>query len=91
MTDARKRAWETRRKKYGARGHSGPYSAFVPVYSPPWNVRLRNMEQALIRLYRQGVLSEGQVSRATGMDRVSCRNAAIHQENLEKGKANAAD
>lgn len=26
LTERRKRAWETRRKKYGPRGHDGSYS-----------------------------------------------------------------
>jgi hypothetical protein len=42
------------------------------------------MQEMLIRLYRQGVLSEGQVSKAAGIDRVSCRDLAIQQADAEK-------
>lgn len=42
------------------------------------------MTDTLIRLYREGVLSEGQVSKATGIDRVSCRDLAIQQAEREK-------
>lgn len=78
--DVRKRAWKTRREKYGQRGHSGAYGQMRPIYTATWNERLRSMQDALIRLYREGTLSEGQVSKATGLDRVSCRELAIQQE-----------
>lgn len=83
LADARKQAWETRRKKYGQRGHSGSYGGCRPFYIASWNVRLRMMEDALIRLYRQAVLSEGQTCKATGMDRVTVREMAIRQANLD--------
>lgn len=79
ISDVRKRSWETRRKKYGARGHGGAYGTFRPVYTAPWHDRLQTMQNALIWLYRGGVLSEGQVSKMTGLDRVSCRELAIQQ------------
>ena len=74
--DVRGRAWITRRKKYGARGHNGTYGASRPIYTARWNERLRTMTGLLIKLYSEGVLSEGQVSKATGMDRVTCRELA---------------
>lgn len=83
IADIRKRAWETRRKKYGEHGHSGSYGTQRVVYSARWNERLQSMQDMLIRLYRQGVLSEGQVSKACGIDRVSCRDLAIHQAQKE--------
>lgn len=86
IADVRKRAWKTRREKYGARGHSGTYHHPRPIYTARWNERLNTMQDALIRLYREGVLSEGQVSKATGLDRVSCRDLAIQQADREKGK-----
>ena len=85
IRDIRKRSWKTRREKYGERGHSGAYSHPRPIYTARWNERLNSMQDALIRLYRQGVLSEGQVSKATGLDRVSCRDLAIRQEESEQG------
>ena len=83
IADIRKRAWKTRREKYGERGHSGPDGTKLIVYSARWNERLRSMQDMLIRLYRQGVLSEGQVSKACGIDRVSCRDLAIQQATKE--------
>ena len=83
--DVRKRAWATRREKYGQRGHSGAYSHPQVIYTATWNERLRTMQDALIRLYPEGGLSEEQVSKATGLDRVSCRDLAIQQADREKG------
>lgn len=83
IADVRKQAWKTRREKYGQRGHSGAYSHPRPVYTARWNERLNSMTDVLIRLYREGVLSEGQVSKDTGLDRVSCRNLAIRQAEAE--------
>lgn len=79
--EVRKRAWMTRRQKYGKCGHSGSYGMAKLHYTAPWHARLQSMQAMLIRLYREGILSEGQVSRATGLDRVSCRELAIEQEN----------
>jgi hypothetical protein len=86
MTDVRKRAWKTRRAKYGERGHSGAYCHPQVVYTARWNERLRTMTDALIRLWREGVLSEGQVSKATGIDRVSCRDLASQQAMADSSK-----
>ncbi len=83
IADIRKRAWKTRREKYGKHGHAGPYGTNPIVYSARWNERLQSMQDMLIKLYRQGVLSEGQVSKATGIDRVSCRELAIQQATQE--------
>ena len=80
LSDVRRRAWKTRRAKYGQRGHSGAYGPMRMVYLAPWNARLRSMQDCLIRLYREGVLSEGQVSKATGLDRVSCRELALQSQ-----------
>ena len=79
IANVRKRAWETRRKKYGARGHSGAYGAFRPIYTMPWHSRMRTMQNALIWLYRGGVISEGQTMKMTGLDRISVRELAIQQ------------
>lgn len=51
-----------------------------PIYIAPWNQRLRSMEDFLIGLYREGTISEGQVSKATGLDRITCRDKAIQKE-----------
>jgi len=84
VSDIRKRSWKTRREKYGERGHGGAYCHPKPIYTRRWNERLNSMQGCLIRLYRQGVLSEGQVSKATGLDRVSCRDLAIQQAEGEQ-------
>jgi hypothetical protein len=79
LKEIRARAWRTRREKYGERGHSGTYGRVRPIYTARWNERLQTMQAELIRLWREGVLSEGQVSKATGLDRISCRELAIAQ------------
>lgn len=72
--DARKRGWETRRQKYGntgharnAYGHSGDHVA--------------SMQALLIRLHEEGVLSERQVSKATGLHRITVRKMADEYRN----------
>lgn len=70
MTDisaARARAWETRRARYGHRGHTGSYSRSAAE---------RGALGLVIRLLNEGVLSEGQVCRATQLDRVTVRTMA---------------
>ena len=67
ITEVRKRAWATRRQKYGARGHAGAYTR---------SGHFDSLLALVIRLYREGVLSEGQVARASGLDRVTIRTMA---------------
>ena len=69
-SEVRKRAWETRRARYGNRGHSGAYLTGRPC------PRCASMEAMLIRLHAEGVLSEGQAVNATGLDRVEVRKLA---------------
>lgn len=66
-SEARAKAWVTRRSKHGPRGHSGSYSR-----SPAERGALK----LVIRLHVEGVLSEGQVASATGLDRVVIRSMA---------------
>lgn len=70
MNDARAKAWATRREKYGSRGHSGSYQC------APNAASIRLMRRWLIRLHVEGVLSEGQASKATSLDRVTVREMA---------------
>lgn len=74
MTDlsaVRARAWQTRRQKYGPQGHAGSYSrAATPCAT------CKRMMDVIVRLHNEGVLSEGQASRATGLDRVALRKRA---------------
>lgn len=69
LSEVRRRAWETRRKEYGPRGHSGNYSR-APSSAE------RGALGLVIRLHNEGVLSEGQVAKATGLDRVEIRRLA---------------
>lgn len=70
MSEARAKAWETRRAKYGPRGHAGGY------HCAPSAASTRLMRRWLIRLHVEDVLSEGQAVKATGLDRVTVRSLA---------------
>lgn len=67
LSDVRHRAWETRRRKYGPKGHAGAYSRSSVE---------RGAIRLVIALFNEGVLSEGQVCNATGLDRVTVRAMA---------------
>ena len=67
LATARAKAWETRRAKYGPRGHGGSYNTARPTPANDGALRL------VIELHRDAVLSEGQVAAATGLDRVEIR------------------
>lgn len=74
QSDARKRGWETRRKKYGGTGHArGAYGH--------GGDHVVSMQALLIRLHEEGVLSEGQVAKATGLHRVTVRKMADDYRN----------
>ena len=73
-TDARKRGWDTRRQKYGSTGHArGAYGH--------GGDHVVSMQDLLIRLHEEGVLSEGQVAKATGLHRITVRNMADDYRN----------
>lgn len=73
-TDARKRGWETRRQKYGSTGHArGAYGH--------GGDHVASMQALLIRLHEEGVLSEGQVSKATGLHRITVRKMSDDYRN----------
>lgn len=67
FSEVRKAAWETRRKSYGAKGHAGSYTRSPALLA------------LAVRLMNEGVLSEGQVAKASGLDRVAIRKIS---ENL---------
>ena len=43
---------------------------------PEWRIKSQRMQNMLIRLYNDEVLSEGQVARVTGLDRIAIRMRA---------------
>jgi hypothetical protein len=67
LSEVRKRAWATRRQKYGPRGHGGSYSR-VRV-----TANQEGMLNLLIRLHLNAQVSEGQLSKAIGLHRVDVR------------------
>jgi hypothetical protein len=69
-TEARAKAWKTRREKYGQCGHRGTYSR--------GNVceHCERMRRAIAKLHNAEILSEGQAVKITGMDRVALRRLA---------------
>ncbi len=67
LSEVRKRAWETRRVKYGPKGHSGAYSRFTTCS------RCERMESLLCQLRNEGLLTEGQIAKATGLHRIRIR------------------
>ena len=78
----RLRAWETRRSKYGPRGHSGPYRVFVDAVGERRPSQRDTAVRALafiLDLHAKGELSEGQCCKALGLDRVSFRELADRQ------------
>ena len=73
ISETRKRAWETRRKKYGAHGHNGSYNRpSVPEPCPD----CARMRALIVRLHVEGILSEGQAAKAAGLYRIDLRQAA---------------
>lgn len=64
ISAVRAKAWETRRGKYGARGHAGSYAR---------SLRERRALALIADLHRAAILSEGQCCAALDMDRVSFR------------------
>lgn len=72
LSEIRRRAWETRRKKYGPRGNNGSYAR--PSTGPCEHCA--GAVAMLIKLYVEGSASEGQVAKATGLHRIEIRKRA---------------
>ncbi|MHC2481587.1 hypothetical protein [Rhizobium leguminosarum] len=70
ISEIRRRAWATRREKYGHLGHNGSYTR-----EPGPCSACDRMRAVLVRLHVEGILSEGQVAKATGMHRIDVRKA----------------
>lgn len=68
-SDPRARAWSTRRERYGQQGHSHvAYSS----RGPGKTIGMLALK-LVIRLHREGTLSEGQCCKALDLDRVHFR------------------
>jgi hypothetical protein len=70
FSEIRKQAWRTRREMYGDRGHAGGY------LRPGESERFGRMVALIVKLHVEDVLSEGQVAKATGYDRIRVRQLA---------------
>jgi len=64
LSDIRKQAWETRRSNGAYTRNPGPCAD------------CERMRGWLVRLHVEGVLSEGQAAKATGLNRIDLRKAA---------------
>jgi hypothetical protein len=69
LAETRKKAWETRRALYGPMGHGRAYSGHLKL-------NITGMRDLIIRLMADGVLSEGQAAKATGLHRITIRKLA---------------
>jgi hypothetical protein len=67
LAEVRKRAWATRREKYGKRGHCGIYTTHGRCGG------CNRMAALIVRLHNEGVLTEGQAAKAIGIGRVALR------------------
>jgi hypothetical protein len=71
MDECRRQAWETRRAKYGPRGHGSSYSRTQGACAS-----CQRMTALIVRLHVEGILSEGQAAKATGLHRIELRKQA---------------
>ncbi len=70
-TEVRKRAWITRRARYGPAGHRGVQTTYKRPRAAD-QVGRRALD-LVIKLHLEAVLSEGQCCKALGLDRVAFR------------------
>lgn len=73
VSETRRQAWETRRQKYGPRGHAR--GAYRTVHNGPC-AGCQTMRDTILRLHNEAVLSEGQAAKALNVDRVELRTLA---------------
>jgi hypothetical protein len=76
----RKKAWVTRRVRYGPSGHRGSYSRGAAKCAG-----CNRMRDGLLRLHLEGSLTEGQTARLTGLGRVQVRAWIDAAREGEKG------
>ena len=68
LTEVRRRAWKTRRAKYGHKGHDSAYRRPRGRCAD-----CERMQVMFARLLRNGLISEGTASRVTGLHRIELR------------------
>lgn len=71
IREVRLRAWATRRQKYGPSGHKGSYARWESPGAP--TPSRDGMLSLLIDLHLSAVVSEGQLAKATGLNRIELR------------------
>lgn len=88
-TETRRKAWETRRERYGESGHGSAYARWS--HSPVGQRAIA----LVIRLHNEGTLSEGQCCQALSLERVEFRKlvddgahdaSALRQSNVSPGR-----
>lgn len=72
VSDMRRRAWVTRRAKYGERGHNGSHLRSGGSKCQ----HCARLIDAIVRLHIDGILSKGQAAKATGLHRIDLRERA---------------
>jgi hypothetical protein len=72
MHEARRKAWETRRRRYGPAGHAGVHVTYQRrrTLVDPLGRRALAL---VVKLHLEEVLSEGQCCKALDMDRLDFR------------------
>lgn len=73
LSEVRAKAWETRRALYGPMGHSSTNRDNLKL-------NVTGMRDLIIRLLVEGILSEGQAAKATGLHRITIRKLADAME-----------
>lgn len=76
LSEVRKRAWETRRRLYGPRGHRDAYACRGGAVDREIGTLALRL---VVRLHREGTLSEGQCCRALRLHRVAFRQMCDEQ------------
>lgn len=72
ISAARHRAWQTRRRKYGPRGHSGVYSRGPVNISFAIRAELR-LARLVAYCLADGLMTEGQLCKVIEADRLAIR------------------
>ena len=73
ISAARRQGWETRRKKYGPRGHNSSYSRSPVDLSEAVASDMR-LARLVAYCLADGVMTEGQVARVIEVDRLGVRH-----------------